>query len=91
MDEQQTEQLIDRFPAEALAILTPPRAAVIGHETDAGGLALSQHVMLTLRIDGDIRAGMGTAFLWFVEKNLGDEMGEARMRPHDALLGRAAL
>lgn len=104
MDEQQTEQVIDRFATEAIEIMTPPQsanfmarldfecrrasAAIIGHEPDADGMARAQHVMLALRIDGEIRAGIRTAFLWFAEKILDGEMDTARVRLRDALLGR---
>lgn len=104
MDEQQLEQLIARFAVEAVEILTPPRpadfmarldfacrrasAAIIGHEPDESGMALSQHVMLALRIDGDIRLGIRTAFMWYAEKILDDRMEEAAADLRDALMGR---
>jgi hypothetical protein len=104
MNEQQLEQLIARFAVEAVEILTPPRAptfmaalefecrrasaAIIGHYPDADGMAISQHVMLALRIDGDIRLGIRTAFMWYVEKILDDKMAEAAADLRNALMGR---
>jgi hypothetical protein len=104
MDEQQLERLIARFAVEAVKILTPPRAptfmaaldfecrrasaAIIGHEPDADGMALAQHVMLALRIDGDIRLGIRTAFMQFASLILDDRMDEAAADLRDALMGR---
>ncbi len=48
---------------------------------------LAAHVMLCLQIDGDIRLGLRTAFLWFAEKILDDKMDEAHARLRDALMG----
>lgn len=104
MDELQIERLIAGFARDAMDILTPPRpeafmaqldfecrrasAEVIGHYPDADGMALAQHVMLCLGINGDIRLGIRTAFMWFAEKILDDEMDEGAARLRDALLGR---
>jgi len=104
MDEQKIRQVVARFAVEAVEILTPPRAptfmaalefecrrasaAIIGHEPDADGMALAQHVMLALRIDGDIRLGIRTAFMQFASLILDDKMDEAAERLRDALLGR---
>lgn len=104
MDKQQTERVIARFTRDAIDIITPPRpgdfmarldfecrrasAAIIGHFPDADGMALAQHVMLCLRINGDIRLGIRTAFMWYTEKILDDKMDEAAARLRDALLGR---
>ncbi|WP_168794438.1 hypothetical protein [Paraburkholderia aromaticivorans] len=104
MDEPQIERPIARFARDAINILTPPRpeafmarldfecrrasSEIIGHYPDADGMALAQHVILSLRIDGDLRLGIRTAFMWFTEKILDDEMDAARVRLRDALLGR---
>jgi hypothetical protein len=104
MDEQHIRQVVSRFAAEVVEILTPPRAptfmatlefecrragaAIIGHEPDADGMALAQHVMLALKIDGDIRLGIRTAFMWYAEKILDDRMEEAAAELRDALMGR---
>lgn len=104
MDEQQLEQLIARFAVEAVEILKPPRpadftarldfacrrasAAIIGHYPDASGMARAQHVMLSLRIDGDIRLGIRTAFMQFASRILEDRMEEAAADLRDALMGR---
>ena len=104
MDEQKIRQVVARFAVEAVEILTPPRAptfmaalefecrrasaAIIGHEPDADGMALAQHVMLSLRIDGDIRLGIRTAFMQFASRILDDRMEEAAADLHDALMGR---
>ena len=104
MDEQKIRQVVARFAVEAVEILTPPRAptfmaalefecrrasaAIIGHEPDADGMALAQHVMLALRIDGDIRLGIRTAFMQFASRILDDRMEEAAADLHDALMGR---
>lgn len=104
MDEQHVQNVIDEFSARAIEAMKPPRdadwfaslefecrrasGALVGHSPDADGMALAQHVMLALRIDGDIRAGIRTAFLWYAEKILDNEMEGARVRLHNALLGR---
>ncbi|WP_157025374.1 hypothetical protein [Paraburkholderia heleia] len=96
--------MIDEFATRAIGAMEPPRAAdfmatldfecrrasgaIIGHEPDDDGMALAQHVMLALRIDGDIRAGIRTAFLWYAEKILANEMDTACVHLRDALLGR---
>jgi len=103
MDEQQIRQVVARFAVEAVEILSPPRAptfmaslkfecrrasaAIIGHRPNADGIALAQHVMLCLRINGDIRLGIRTAFMWYAEKILDGKM-DAAARLRDALLGR---
>lgn len=97
------DRLVRRFTAEALDVLAKPdrpdlmarlefecrraSAAIIGHYPDADGMALAQHVMLCLRINGDIRLGIRTAFMWYVEKILDGKM-DAAARLRDALLGR---
>lgn len=104
MDEQRVQEVIAAFTMGAVEAMTPPRsptwfaqldfecrrasAAIIGHEPDATGMARAQHVMLALRIDGDIRAGIRTAFLSYSEKILDDRMNEAADRLANALLGR---
>ncbi|MGY6161835.1 hypothetical protein [Paraburkholderia strydomiana] len=50
-------------------------------------MALAQHAMLALRIDGDIRLGIRTAFMWFAEKIVNNKMEEAAARLRDALMG----
>ncbi|MFM0060992.1 hypothetical protein PQR64_35800 [Paraburkholderia phytofirmans] len=104
MDEQKIRQVVALFAVEAVEILTPPRAptfmaalefecgrasaAVIGHEPDADGMALAQHVMLVLRIDGDIRLGIRTAFMQFASRILDDRLEEAAADLRNALMGR---
>ncbi|MFM0224818.1 hypothetical protein [Paraburkholderia dipogonis] len=104
MDEQKIRQVVARFAVEAVEILTPPRAptfmaalefecrrasaAIIGHQPDADGMALAQQVMLALRIDGDIRLGIRTAFMQFASRILDDRMEEAAADLRDALMGR---
>lgn len=105
MDEQKIRKVVARFAVEAVQILTPPRAptfmaalefacrrasaAIIGHEPDADGMALAQHVMLCLGINGDIRLGIRTAFMWYAEKILDGRMIEGAARLRDALMGRS--
>jgi hypothetical protein len=97
------DRLVHRFAAEALDILAKPdrpdlmarldfecrraSAAIVGHEPDADGMALAQHVMLALRIDGDIRLGIRTAFMQFASRILDDRMEEAAADLRDALMG----
>lgn len=97
------DRLVRRFTTEALDILAKPdrpdlmarldfecrraSSALIGHYPDADGMALAQHVMLCLGINGDIRLGIRTAFMWYVEKILDGKM-DAAARLRDALLGR---
>jgi hypothetical protein len=103
MDEQRVREVIATFGLAAIEAMTPPRAetwlalldfecrrasaAIIGHEPDAAGMALAQHVMLYLRLSGDIRAGVRTAFLWYAEKILDGHMDEATEQLREALLG----
>jgi hypothetical protein len=107
MDELHVSQVVSRFAVEAVEILTPPRAptfmaalefecrrasaAIIGHYPDADGMALSRHVMLCLRIDGDIRLGIRTAFMQFASLILDDRMDEAAGDLCDALMGRTPV
>jgi hypothetical protein len=104
MNKPQIERLIARFARDAIDILTPPRpeafmarldfecrrasAELIGHYPDADGMALAQHVMLCPRINGDIRLGIRTAFMWYAEKILDNKTDESAARLRDALFGR---
>lgn len=104
MDEQHVKQVIAEFAVRAIEAMEPPRqggwfalldfecrrasAAIIGHEPDADGIALAQHVMLALRIDGDIRLGIRTAFMQFASRILDDRIEEATADLRDALMGR---
>lgn len=104
MDELHVRQVIARFAVAAVEILAPPpaptfmaalefecrraSAEIIGHYPDADGIALEQYVMLALRIDGDIRLGIRTAFMQFASRILDDRMDDAAAKLRDAILGR---